>query len=104
MCRTLAAQADWVRADWEAAQGRPVTARLDAALAKGLLATQSPQNYPDAWQTLAETHPRLAQAQREPKLRKAAGQAAAQSLERALRRDPFLSHAYAALLKSAQSP
>lgn len=149
MCRTLAAQADWVRADWEAVQGRAVGAMLDSALSKATLAAQTPETYPDAQQTLAATHLRLAQvAQNEPKMRElhiaqglealtktfainanhaqglatqgallllraqtasdpsarsAAGRAAKQALERALEREPFLTHAHAALLKSAQA-
>lgn len=77
-----------LRADWEAAQDRPVTALLEAALAKGLLATQSPQNYPDAWQTLAETHLRLAQAQKEPKLRNSQVAQGLESLTRVFATNP----------------
>ena len=60
MCRTLAAQAEWVRSDWRAAQHQSIVANLQAALVKAQLATQSPELYPDAWQTLAEAHLRLA--------------------------------------------
>lgn len=72
MCQTLAAQADWAAADALAAKGRPVDAALKAALAKATLATQNPEKYPDAWQTLAETHLRLARIQRGPTDRKSA--------------------------------
>ena len=63
MCRTLAARAEWVRADWLASQKKSVTASMDAALAKALQATQSLETYPDAWQTLAECHRRMAHAE-----------------------------------------
>jgi hypothetical protein len=81
MCRTLAARAEWVRADWLAAKGQQTQASLERALAKAELAAQSPEVYPDAWQALAEAHLRLARAElKRPKVRDAhiaAGQAAA---------------------------
>ncbi len=60
VCRTLAAQAEWVDADWQASRNLPSARSLNAALTKALLATQSPEPYPDAWQTLAATYLRLA--------------------------------------------
>ncbi len=80
VCQTLAAQAEWVAADWQASQKQPnkekEKERLKAALTKAQLATQSPEPYPDAWQTLAETHLRLA--------RGAAGPQRAQHIEQGL--------------------
>ena len=35
MCRTLAARADWVRADWLASQKRPIFVALQDALQSG---------------------------------------------------------------------
>ncbi len=59
-----------MRSDWLASQGQPFVKTLDDALAKALLATKSPEMYPDAWQTLAESHLRLARAlAQQPKLR-----------------------------------
>ena len=68
VCRTLAAQAEWVTADWQASRNQRSAASLNAALTKALLATQSAEPYPDAWQTLAETYLRLARGA-PPKLR-----------------------------------
>lgn len=62
MCRTLAAQAEWVNADWLTFQGQPVLPTLQTALDKAKLAAQSPESRPETWQTLAETHLRLARA------------------------------------------
>ena len=70
MCRTLEAQAEWVQAEWLSRQQKPAAARLQAALAKATLATQSPEPYPDAWQTLAETLLRLVRTEeKQPRLR-----------------------------------
>jgi hypothetical protein len=66
MCRTLAAQREWVQADFLASQGKPQTAVLETARAKAELATKSPEPYPDAWSTLAESHLRLAQQKGKP--------------------------------------
>ena len=60
MCRTIAAEAAWVIADWRTQQKKPFISLLTEALAKAKLATQSPETYPDAWQVLAETNRRLA--------------------------------------------
>ena len=60
MCRTLAAQGEWIRADQRLRAGQSATAALNAALTKATLATQSPETYPDAWYTLAQTLLRLA--------------------------------------------
>lgn len=65
MCRTQAAQAQWVRAEWTAQQGQSPLPHLKEALDKAILATQSPEKSPETWQTLAETHLRLARAQKE---------------------------------------
>ncbi len=62
MCKTLAAQAHWVAADWLALQKKQSGPTLNQALSKALEATTSPQIYPDAWQVVAETHLRLASA------------------------------------------
>ena len=84
MCRTLAVQAEWLRADWLLQQGSSPARALNVALAKAKLATESPETYPDAWQALAATHVRLAgapgvsTAARESHL--AAGQAALDKL------------------------
>jgi len=69
MCRTLAAQALWARADWEAAQHLPFAQTLTAALAKARVAAESPEISPDAWQTLAETQLRIAQSTQSAKAR-----------------------------------
>jgi hypothetical protein len=69
MCRTLAVQALWVRADWQAAQQLPFGQTLTAALAKARLAVGSPEVSPDAWQTLAETQLRIAQSAQAAKAR-----------------------------------
>jgi len=62
VCQTLAAQAEWVVADWQASRNQPSRASLNAALLKAQLATKSPEPYPDAWQALAGTHLRLARS------------------------------------------
>ena len=62
MCRTLAAQADLVTADWLAVRGKPFVPYLETALARANLATQSLEQYPDAWLVLAEARLRLARA------------------------------------------
>jgi tetratricopeptide (TPR) repeat protein len=69
MCRTLAAQALWVRADWQAAQHLPFAETLTAAMAKARVAAESPEISPDAWQTLAETQLRIAQSTQAGKAR-----------------------------------
>lgn len=66
-CRTLAARAALVQADWLDSQGKSIAASLTTALARALQATQSAEPYPDAWQTLAEVHLRLARAPENPK-------------------------------------
>lgn len=62
MCRTLAAQADWVAAEWLAAQRKPWMPSLERSKVKAALATSSPEPYPDAFYVLAETHLRLARS------------------------------------------
>ena len=69
LCRTLAAQALWARADWQAAQHLPFAETLTAALAKARVAAESPEISPDAWQTLAETQLRIAQSTQAGKAR-----------------------------------
>jgi len=69
LCRTLAAQALWARADWQAAQHLPFVETLTAALAKARVAAESPEISPDAWQTLAETQLRIAQSTQAGKTR-----------------------------------
>jgi predicted Ser/Thr protein kinase len=61
MCRTLAAQAYWVEADWLRLHGKAAIPALQQALTAAIFATQSPEVYPDAGQVLAETYHRLAQ-------------------------------------------
>lgn len=69
-CRTLAAKAAWVQSDWWTSRGQQGTSILEGALAKAVLATQSPEANPDAWQTLAETYLRLTRAeQNHPQVR-----------------------------------
>ncbi len=71
-CRTLAAKAAWVQSDWRISRGQQGTSILEGALAKAVLATQSPEANPDAWQTLAETYLRLARVeQNHPQVRDA---------------------------------
>ena len=62
MCLTLGAQAMWVVAQAAVQTGPATVAALEDARIKAQQATESPEKYPDAWQTLAETHVRLAQA------------------------------------------
>jgi tetratricopeptide (TPR) repeat protein len=62
MCLTLAAQAEWVAADWAEQRGSASLPILKRALEKAQLATKSPESYPDGWQVLAQTQLRLAQA------------------------------------------
>lgn len=77
LCQTWAAQAEWVRGD------------LQAAFAKARLATQSPEQHPDAWQTLAETHLRLARtAARRPSVREQQVTQGLAALERAFAINP----------------
>ena len=64
-CRTLAARAALVQSEWLASQGKPIAVSLATALAKALLATQNAEAYPNAWQTLAEVHLRIARAQQD---------------------------------------
>lgn len=75
MCLTLGAQAMWVVAQAAGQTGPATVAALEDARIKAQQATESPEKYPDAWQTLAETHVRLAQAKplpaRAPHLAKA---------------------------------
>jgi tRNA A-37 threonylcarbamoyl transferase component Bud32/tetratricopeptide (TPR) repeat protein len=59
MCRSLSAQGEWVRADWERKQGRPWQGAMKEAVKKAKEATSSPEPYPDGWWTLAESHLRL---------------------------------------------
>ncbi len=58
-CRTLAAQAQWVRADFDLASGKNPLPALGDARNKAADATQSPEPFPDAWFALAESHRRL---------------------------------------------
>ena len=62
MCRTMDAQAEWVEADWEDAQGRSGMGALKRGKSKSEEATRSPETYPDAWQVLGETYLRMAKA------------------------------------------
>ncbi len=59
MCRTIAAQAEWVNAELQPDVKRKVST-LKEAQRKAEEATQSPEKTPEAWQVLAETHLRLA--------------------------------------------
>lgn len=59
MCRTLAAQRLWLDATLGELVKQPTRAALLQALDKALDATKSPETYPDAWQTVAETYLRL---------------------------------------------
>jgi hypothetical protein len=61
-CKTLAAQREWISADWSALQKQSPGPALQRALGKAIEATRSPETYPDAWQVLAETHLRLARS------------------------------------------
>lgn len=62
MCRTLAAQRVWLDAKLAELAKQPTRDVLLRALEKALEATQSPEMYPDAWQTVAETYLRLLQS------------------------------------------
>lgn len=59
MCRTLRAQGEWVRAEWEEQQGGTGESALREAVKRAKEATESPEAYPDGWWTLAESHRRL---------------------------------------------
>jgi serine/threonine-protein kinase len=59
VCRSLRAQGEWVRAEWERSQGRPWQGAMKEAVKKAREATSSPEPYPDGWWTLAESHLRL---------------------------------------------
>jgi len=59
LCRTLAAQADWIRVSQQAT-GKRQAAVLDSAQRKAELATTSPEKLPDSFRALAETHLRRA--------------------------------------------
>jgi tetratricopeptide (TPR) repeat protein len=61
MCRTLAAQRVWLDAKLAELAKQPTRDVLLRALEKALEATRSPETYPDAWQTVAETYLRLLQ-------------------------------------------
>ncbi len=95
MCRTLDAQAEWVTADWLAQQNQPVMAKLEGAVAKATLATQSPELYPDAWQTLAEAYLRLSRATAQPQAKTAAIRAGLAAVAKALAINPNHAHALA---------
>ena len=62
MCRTLAAQGELLAAEREAQLDKPTVPILKRALKRAIEATKIPETYPDAWQVLAETYLRLAQA------------------------------------------
>jgi hypothetical protein len=64
LCKALSAQAEWLEADRLAQQQRPYLPHLLAALDPATEATQSPDQQPDAWWTLAETYLRLARQSR----------------------------------------
>lgn len=63
MCQTLDARAALLQSEWLAGQGKSETAQLAATLAKALLAARNSAAYPDAWQTLAAVHLRIARSQ-----------------------------------------
>src|SRR5262249_35070673 len=67
MCRTLAAQAEWVEQERLVKEGKSPVAILESALAKAVLASRSPEPFPDAWYTVAETHLRLARLESSPR-------------------------------------
>jgi len=59
-CRTGLALASLAEAAWLSQQNRPILPVLEEALRRAQQATASPEHYAEAWQTLAETHLRLA--------------------------------------------
>jgi len=59
LCRTIAAQAQWVKAELQV-DGKKKEDTLKEAQRKAEEATQSPEKTPDAWQVLAATHLRQA--------------------------------------------
>jgi serine/threonine-protein kinase len=65
LCRTLAAQAEWVKAERQG-DGKKKAAALKEAQRKAEEATQSPEKTPEAWQVLAETHLRQASVEGVP--------------------------------------
>ena len=60
MCLTLAAQATQVEAAWALQTGKSPQAQLQKAIREAILATKSPEIYPDAWQVLADCYLQLA--------------------------------------------
>ena len=60
MCRTLAARGSFVEADWLKQTGKAGFSALREGLRLAVLATQSPEVYPDAWATLGASHLHLA--------------------------------------------
>ncbi len=63
MCRTLAAQAEWVAAEYAGLQHKAVVPALKSAVSKAEEAVKSPESYPEAWQVLGESELRLARAE-----------------------------------------
>lgn len=61
MCRTIAAQTEWIKSELQSGAKRIGT--LKEAQRKAEVATQSPEKTPDAWQVLAEAHLRQARLQ-----------------------------------------
>ena len=97
MCRTIAAQTEWLQIDLLASQGKATPGSFDSALAKARLATESPETYPDAWRTLADSFLRLARAERSPsKVRDRYVSAGLAAVERVLAINPHHSHGLAA--------
>ena len=60
MCLTLAAQATQVEAAWALQTGKSPQTLLQKAIREAILATKSPEIYPDAWQVLADCYLQLA--------------------------------------------
>lgn len=61
MCLTIGARAFWTEASWQIQSGHSPMQSLQKGLQAAQRAYDSPESYPDAGQTLAETHRRLAE-------------------------------------------
>jgi tRNA A-37 threonylcarbamoyl transferase component Bud32 len=90
-CYLLAAQAAWVRAAWLAEAPAKALTALKEGLRQATAATEHSIVYPEAWQTLAESNLRLAQASK-PRSKAAEGylQAASAALAKQFSMNPHL--------------
>ena len=64
MCRTVAVQGKWLESAWQALQHQPSLPTLRQAVQMAQAATASPETHPEVWRVLAESHLRLARAEK----------------------------------------